>query len=134
MADIKKSGVQRVEYLPFGYDQKLHYPVDVSAAERKIYDSDVAFIGSWDEKREKWLNHLLDYDLKIWGSAWKKANKNLQRKWQGREAVGEEFSKVCNSAKIILNIIRKQNFEYPGRNISSHNMRTFEVPACGDFY
>ena len=47
--------------------------------------------------------------------------------------MGEEFSKVCNSAKIILNIIRKQNFEYPGRNISSHNMRTFEVPACGGF-
>ena len=57
-----------MEYLPFGYDQKLHYPVDVSAAERKIYDSDVAFIGSWDEK-EKMAESSLDYDLKIWGSA-----------------------------------------------------------------
>jgi len=47
-------------------------------------------------------------------------------KIQGREAVGEEFSKVCNSAKIVLNVIRKQNG-------SAHNMRTFEVPACGGF-
>ena len=133
IAGIKKLGAQRVEYLPFGYDQKLHYPIKVSEEEQKIYGSDIAFIGSWDESREEWLNRLLDYDLKIWGSAWQKVNKNLQQKWQGREVVGEEFSKVCNSAKIILNIIRKQNFKYQGRNISSHNMRTFEVPACGGF-
>lgn len=131
--DIKKLGAQRAEYLPFGYDQKIHYPIEVSEKEGKIYGSDVAFIGSRDEKREAWLNYLSDYDFKIWGSAWQKANKNLQQKWQGREAVGEEFSKVCNSAKIILNIIREQNIEYYGHNISSHNMRTFEVPACGGF-
>jgi len=123
---IKKAGAKRVEYLPFGYDSKLHYPVVASEDERKIYGSDVAFIGSWDEEREIWLSCLLGYDLKIWGNAWRKVDPKLQQKWQGREAVGEEFSKVCNSAKIVLNIIRKQNG-------SAHNMRTFEVPACGGF-
>jgi len=131
--DIKKLGAQRVEHLPFGYDPQIHYPIEVSEEEKKIYGSDVAFIGSWDDKREKWLSCLLDYGLKIWGSAWQKAGPNLRQKWQSREAVAEEFSKVCNSAKIILNIIRQQNSEYPGHNISSHNMRTFEVPACGGF-
>ncbi len=123
---IKEAGARRVEYLPFGYDSKLHYPVEVSEKEQKIYGSDIAFIGSWDEEREKWLSHLSDYDLKIWGSAWKKANQNLQQKWQGKEAIEEEFSKVCNASKIVLNIIRKQN-------IPAHNMRTFEVPACRGF-
>lgn len=133
IADIKKLGAQMVEYLPFGYDQKIHYPIEVSQEEKNIYGSDIAFIGSRDEKRESWLSYLSDYDFKIWGSAWQKAGSSLQQKWQGREVVAEEFAKVCNSAKIILNIIREQNSEYPGHNISSHNMRTFEVPACGGF-
>ncbi|MFA5084206.1 MAG: glycosyltransferase [Candidatus Paceibacterota bacterium] len=123
---IKESGAKIVEYLPFGYDSGLHYPVKISENEQEEYGSDVAFIGSRDEEREKWLSYILDYDLKIWGSAWQKADEKLRQKWQGREAVGEEFSKVCNSAKIILNVIRRQN-------ASAHNMRTFEVPACGGF-
>lgn len=123
---LLKTGAKRVEYLPFGYDSSLHYPVKLRNQDFDIYGSDIAFVGSWDEEREKWLSRLLNYDLKIWGSAWKKANQNLQQKWQGKEAVGEEFSKVCNSAKIILNIIRRQN-------TPAHNMRTFEVPACGGF-
>jgi hypothetical protein len=50
---IKKAGAKRVEYLPFGYDLKLHYPINVSENDRKIYGSDIAFIGSRDEEREK---------------------------------------------------------------------------------
>lgn len=123
---IKQAGAKKVEYLPFSYDSELHYPVAVNPEEKKIYGSDIAFIGSWDEEREWWLNHLLDYDLKIWGNSWEKANKKLQNKWQKRTVIGEEFSKVCNASKIILNIVRKQN-------MPAHNMRTFEVPACAGF-
>ncbi len=123
---IKKAGAKIVEYLPFAYDGEIHYPVKVTPEEQKVYGSDIVFIGSWDDEREQWLNYLLDYDLKIWGNSWEKASKKIQKKWQGRAVVGEEFSKVCNSSKIILNLIRKQNF-------LAHNMRTFEVPACGGF-
>lgn len=123
---VKKAGAKRVEYLPFGYDPELHYPVEVLEEERKIYGSDIAFIGTWDKEREWWLNHLLDYDLAIWGNDWQKANKRLRKKWKGKPVYGEEFSKVCNSSKIILNLIRKQN-------MPAHNMKTFEVPACKGF-
>jgi len=129
---LKKAGAKRTEYLPCGYDLKLHYPVEVTDAEKKIFGSDIAFIGSWDKEREWWLNKLLmtddlmTDDLKIWGNAWQKANKKLREKWQGRAVIGEEFSKVCNASKIILNFVRKQNG-------SAHNMRTFEVPACQGF-
>ena len=87
---LKKAGAKVVEYLPFGYDLKLHYPVEVSESEKKIYGSDIAFIGSWDKEREQWLNKLLitndlmTDDLKIWGNSWEKANKKLRQKWQGR--------------------------------------------------
>lgn len=123
---ILKAGAKRVEYLPCGYDPDLHYPVKTTDREKKEFGSDIAFVGSWDEEREWWLNHLLEYDLKIWGNSWQKANEKLQKKWQRRTAMGEEFSKVCNDSKININIIRKQNG-------SAHNMRTFEIPACKGF-
>lgn len=123
---LKKAGAKIVEYLPFGYDSYVHYPIKIDEKEKNFYSSDIAFVGSWDEERENWLNHLLDYDLKIWGNSWQKANKKLQEKWQKKEMVGEEFSRVCGASKIILNFIRKQN-------ASAHNMRTFEVPACAGF-
>ncbi len=124
---LYKSGVKKVEYLPFWYDSEFHYPIEVKdEKEREYYGSDVAFIGTYDEEREWWLNHIKDYNLKIWGNDWWKANKELQKKWMGKPVYGEEFSKICNASKIILNVIRKQN-------IPSHNMRTFEAPACKAF-
>ncbi len=122
---LKKAGAKKVEYLAFGYDSYLHYPVSVNEKEKNFYGSDVAFIGSWDEERQKWLEHINDYDLKIWGNAWQGAPE-LKKFWQGKAVIAEEFSKVCNASKIIVNIVRKQN-------IPAHNMRTFEVPACAGF-
>jgi glycosyltransferase involved in cell wall biosynthesis len=124
---LYQAGAKKVEYLPFWYDPEVHYPIKVKdLKEKAYYGSDIAFIGTWDKEREWWLSHLVDYDLKIWGNDWNRANKKLQSKWMKKPAYGEEFAKICNSSKIILNIIRKQN-------IPSHNMRTFEAPACKAF-
>jgi spore maturation protein CgeB len=121
---LQKAGAKKVEYLPFGYDPELHYCVNVSDAEIDIYGSDIAFIGSWDKEREYWLNNLLDYDLKIWGNNWGKANKKLQEKWQKRSAEGEEFVKVCSASKITLDILRRQM-------LPAHSMKTFEITGAG---
>lgn len=126
--ELIQAGAKKVEYLPFAYDSELHYPVVVSEEEKKYYGNDIAFIGSWDKEREEWLNHLLDYDLAIWGNGWNswKVSASLRKKWRGKAVLGEEFSKVCNASKIVLNLIRKQNG-------NAHNMRTFEVSACKGF-
>lgn len=125
--EIKEHGRKAVFYLPCGYDPEIHYPIEVKdSKEREYYGSDVAFIGTYDEEREWWLNQIKDYNLKIWGNDWWKANKELQKKWMGKAAYGEEFAKICNSSKIVLNIIRKQD-------ATSHNMKTFEIPACKGF-
>lgn len=123
---IKAAGAQRSYYLPCGYDSELHYPVEVSIEERKIFGSDIAFVGSWDKEREEWMRGLLGYNLKIWGNSWEKAGDDVRAKWQGRAAVMKDFSKVCASTKIMLNFLRPQNK-------SSHNMKTFEIPACKGF-
>lgn len=125
MEQLKSSGAKRVEYLPFAYDPELHYPVSVSDEEKVVYGSDVVFIGTWDQEREEFLKSITDFDLSIWGSGWGKSQ-SLKKLWKGRNVFGEEFSKVCNSSKINLNHIRKQNGD-------AHNMKTFEIPGCGGF-
>lgn len=121
---LRNAGARRAEYLPFAYDPELRHPVELMPDERLYFGSDIAFVGGWDEERERWLNALADFDLKIWGDRWNRANCRLRARWQGREAYGEDFAKVCTAAKININLVRKQN-------VPGHNMRTFEVPACG---
>lgn len=123
---LRRAGARQVEYLPFAYDPELRYPVNLVPEEHERFGADVAFVGGWDEEREYWLNALADFDLKIWGDRWNRANRRLRAKWQGREAYGEDFAKVCAASKININLVRKQN-------VPGHNMRTFEVPACGGF-
>jgi spore maturation protein CgeB len=124
---IKKEGkAKNVYHLPFGCDPDIHYPVKVPDEEKNIYGSDIAFIGTYSKDREDLLNSLLDYDLKIWGNGWQKANKKLQEKWQRKDVYGEEFSKICNASKIVLDILRPQM-------LPSHSMKTFEIPACKGF-
>jgi len=129
MERIKQKGAKKVEYLPFGFDPDIHYPVKVSDEERIKYAHDVAFIGNWSPEREDYLSELLEFDLGIWGEKyWRKLckDKNLKKRWQKKAVYGVEQSKVLNSSKIALNILRAQNK-------GSHNMRTFELPACGVF-
>lgn len=123
-----KAGAKHVEYLPFAYDPELHYPLQVSEHEIKKYGNDIAFIGSWDKEREEFLESLTNFDLAIWGNGWQKLkwNSKLKSKWKKKDVIGEEFSKVCNSSKIVLNHIRAQNG-------NAHNMKTFEIPACNGF-
>ena len=123
---LSEYGAKKVYYLPFACDLKLHQPEEINKVNSEFYGSDIAFIGTWDEEREWLLNQLLEYDLKIWGDGWHKANKNIQKKWQKIHVSGTDFSKVCANSKINLNIIRKQNKP-------AHNMRTFEIPASKGF-
>jgi glycosyltransferase involved in cell wall biosynthesis len=126
---LKHAGARRAEYLPFAYDLELHYPISLADEDKKTYGSDVAFVGTWDEERERWLSELEGHNLAIWGSDYWKTrcrNKFLSSSWKHRVVIGNEMSKVCLNSKINLNILRLQNK-------GSHNMRTFEIPACGAF-
>jgi len=126
---LTQAGASQVEYLPFAGDPALHYPAALTENNIQRYASDTAFIGNWDEERERWLSELEEYNLSIWGSDyWRKKcrNKFLRSSWKGRTVIGEEMSKIVQSSRINLNILRLQNK-------GAHNMRTFEVPACGGF-
>jgi len=123
---LTKAGAKHVEYIPFGYDPDIHYPVVVSDAERDFYGSQLAFIGSWDKEREKLVRPLLRYDLKIWGNGWHKAPSEVRQKWQKKAVTGEEFAKVCASTDIIIDFLRPHM-------APAHTMKIFEIAGSGGF-
>ena len=127
--ELKKAGAKITEYLAFGYDAELHYPVNCTADDRRVFGSDVVFVGNWDQERQRWLSVLAGYNLSIWGTDYWKfrcRNKFLRSAWKGQVVIGEQMSRVCLTSKINLNVLRLQNK-------GSHNMRTFEIPASGGF-
>jgi spore maturation protein CgeB len=120
---LKKMGANNVILHPFAYDPELHYPTEPTRLERQVYGSDIAIIGNWYETREKIVKQLLDFDVQIWGNNWQRACDEVQECWTGRLAYMEEFSKVCNSSKVILDILKPAM-------LPSHSLKSFEIPAC----
>lgn len=131
---LKSAGAKNVYYFSFAYDKDV-YEKDIILSEQDkiIYSSDVCFVGTWDKEREVWLTNILkdmsQLNLAIWGNMWLEylpKNSILRPKIRGNAIYKDELIKVFNLSKIVLNFIREQN-------ITSHNMRTLEVPATKSF-
>jgi spore maturation protein CgeB len=128
MDSFSRLGARRVSYLPLAADADLHHPLANGTSTNDTCE--VAFIGNWRPEREVFLEQLVDFDLRIWGSDyWKRHTKRgsiLVSKWGGRPLIGEEFAWGCAQTSVMLNII--DGVGWPGPN-----MRVFELAACGAF-
>ena len=134
MPILRASGCKDVYYFPFAYDKNI-FEKNIELTEQDItnYKSEVCFAGTWESDREERLRELVqklaNLDLAIYGNLWdEKLNRNsiLRPFLKGKAIYNDELIKVFKTSKIVLNFIRKQN-------MTSHNMRTFEVPAIGAF-
>jgi spore maturation protein CgeB len=122
-------GARRVHSLPLAADPDLHFPVNgEGSADTTVRE--LAFVGNWRAEREAFLEQLVDFDLRVWGSHYWRRNtqrsSKLRSRWGGRPLGGAEFAKACAENRIMLNII--DGLGWPGPN-----MRTFEQPACRAF-
>ncbi len=133
MSPLISAGCRHLCSFPFAYDETIFNNHGTLAAhEQEAYTADVCFVGSWEPEREHWLAQLHHQcphvALAIWGNGWQEECRDLSLKSCIRSAAiyHEKLIKVLRSSKIILNFIRTQN-------MTSHNMRTFEVPASGGF-
>jgi spore maturation protein CgeB len=116
---FKSAGAKSTYFLPFAYDQKLHYPIAAETVDTKF---DAVFVGTYSAQRDEILGSLTDFNVGIWGNDWKKASR-VPKSWLQTEAIyGEEAIKALNLGAAAINILRPQNE-------GSHNMRTFEIPA-----
>ena len=60
---------------------------------------------------------------KIFGGNWLRFKRNaMSNSYIGKHIYGKNINKLANESAISLNILRKQN-------MTSHNMRTFEIPS-----
>lgn len=131
---LKSAGCKSVYYFPFAFEPGIFsQKIDLTEFDRKKYFSDVCFVGTWDLEREIWLTELCkkfpQLNLGIWGNLWKKrlnARSILLTKVRGNAIYGQDMQKAFACSKIVLNFIREQN-------MTSHNMRTFEVTASRAF-
>lgn len=107
----KKFNNENFIYLPFGYDEFLH----IKGRIKKKYKDKINFIGSHDFNREQILRKINIKNLIIFGNNWNNKFKPI---------FGKKLCDIVASSEASINILRHQN-------ITSHNMRTFEVPAMG---
>lgn len=126
--EILRHGASRAVYLPVGCDPAIHRRMEVSQRDKRIYGSDVCFVGNLQthiSPRRKILAAISDFDLKIWGVSWKALRDDrLRSRIVGRSVYGDEYAKVYSASKIALNVHHPQC-------IKALNPRTFEVTACG---
>lgn len=123
---LRKDGVPRATYLPFGYDPDDYHPRSIPWKTQCGKTHAVVFIGQRYPKREEWLSALADLDLGIWGHGWLKSSLTAApRACIHKERIhGPEVGAVYSRARVAINVLHDSNM--PG-----HNMRTFEIPACG---
>lgn len=127
---LKSAGATRVDYLPFGYANKVYEPYQSWSDNLQCkWNSDVCFVGTWDPEREKSLLDLANesFNLAIYGQGWKT---NLPTSspltpyvradsiWLG------DVVKAFKGSKIVLNLLKRHNW-------LGHNLRTMETTGIG---
>jgi len=129
--NYKKLGVKNVEYLPFFCDPSFHRKIKLIDEENKRFYSDVCFAGGYYPDRERIIKYLLNagFDIKIYGSYWKRfADLDVVKNYRGY-AQGENLVKLFNATKIVLNI----HSDKMKHTRQKANYRTFEATGCGSF-
>ena len=114
--------------IPEAYIHPILIQQNFTTADCIHYGSDIVFIGTWDKEREKALENVSDLDVGIWGPYWDRISRKsaLAAKIRGGFVDVNTMVKIYRSSKIVLNLMRQQNY-------AAHNMKTFEIPAMGGF-
>ena len=124
---IKKRGIENVEYLPLAADPNRYKQIEISEEDKNRYGYDICFVGAPYPGRIEILENLGNYNLGVFGAGWKKyfmeKGKATPVYYKG-EASGEKVLKIYLSSKIVLNIHDPEARE-------GLNTRTFDILACG---
>lgn len=122
--DLLNTGCPQVIYLPFGYDNDLFYPQDLSNFNLDATIPDVLFAGGADKDRVPYMDALIKsgIQLALYGSYWEKYPETKAHTL-GQADVPTLRSAIART-KICLCLVRRANRD-------GHCMRTFEVPAVG---
>ena len=134
LSKLQAIGMANALYLPLAADPDFHTPLALSSVERRLYGSDVSFLGAGYPNRRMAFRELLAFVPKIWGSDWEGdevLSPYLQRK--GERISSEDAVKIFNATAVNLNL----HSSVSAKELVSHgdfvNPRTFELAMCGAF-
>ena len=125
LGSFRQLGARHVAWLPFGYHPALNRPTSDAG---KHAQWDVTFAGTWGPLQERWLERLLDLDLRIFGRQWHHLSRGsqLRARWRHGQGLGSEMAEVIGAARVTVNFVRAEHG-------CAHSMKTFEIPASGGF-
>jgi spore maturation protein CgeB len=134
MAAIGNLTDARIAYLPCAFDPDEHRPLEVTAAQRQAFGSDVSFVGAGYRNRRQAFRRLLDLDFRVWGSDWGGASE-LERVLQRDSAriSTEDAVRIFNASKVNLNLHSSTYHDDVDPRGDFVNPRTFELAGCGAF-
>ena len=127
--NLKKRGLENIEYLPLAADLKRYKRIQLTDEEKNTFNYDICFVGVPFPNREEVLESLNNFKLGVFGDGWKnyylRRGKKVPSYYKGL-AVGEKVLKLYGASKIVLNIHDPEATE-------GLNTRTFDILACGAF-
>lgn len=128
----RAGGVRNPMWLPNAADRDMDRPVPADPR----FACDIAFMGRGvspgrDHSRSEFLVRLSKrFHVRVWGQQWEPWARDLN--WDGTAAYGEDFARVCSSAKIVLDI-QPSLWERSGYDPLYSSNRMVKVMACGGF-
>jgi spore maturation protein CgeB len=119
-------GARRVEHLILACDPLLHRPIQLSFFEKKRWVSNIAFVGSYEPRREEFFSLLSDLGLAIWGPNWHKASsKDVRACVRGCDYLPRgKWLRAYAGAKLVVNI-------QATNSLHGLSNRVWETLACG---
>ncbi len=131
--ELKKIGANYY-YVPTAAFLPVHKPLNLSYEEKKLYHSQISFVGAPYPNRINVFSQLLKYDIKIWGEGW-----NLYPQFSGylgnngKYIKPSEYVKVFNASDVNINL--HSSLYYPTISPLNDfvNPRLFEIAATKSF-
>lgn len=127
-------GQNNVLYLPLAAQPDFHQPLELSPQDRRVFGSDLSFMGAGYPNRRMAFRELAHLDFKIWGTEWEDDHVLAPLVQRGGARVSsEDCVKIFNASKVNLNLhssVRADQLVSGGDFV---NPRTFEIAACGGF-
>ncbi len=123
---LERVGLRNLHYLPLYCVPDLHHPVTLGEEEARRSDRAISVVGSWYPYRERLLDELAHYPIRIWGSGWERAGSPAVRAMvAGRPVWGRAKLAVYAGSTLSL------NHHHPMNDIVGVNTRAFELAASG---
>ena len=123
-----ENGARRVLRVFRSADEVAHRPLSLTQTEKKKWNSDVAFIGTWMPERGPFLARLVELGvpLALYGDRWQKADQwpILRNTWRGPFLHGADYVKAIQTAKVCIGLLSKENRD-------QHTTRSIEIPYIG---